>query len=158
MHIVANVVIDNEVLGIIKLENIEALKEHEQIDENHVRELAASILSEGIKVPIVADKKTKIVLDGHHRLKALKELGARKIFVLYVDYFDSRIVLDSWNGKRLTKEIVVNTVKSGRLFPIKTTKHMVLSREGIKHISSVVPSRPADVLELNSLREDYYEE
>lgn len=138
-----------EIPGTLKTERIDVLKQHERTDKKHLDEVRKSIFNEGLNFPIIADKKTKLVLDGHHRLNALKGLGARNIPVLYVDYFDERIVLDSWRGQKLTKEEVLASAASGKLYPIKTTKHMFLSDNGLRHISSITMKMPIDIFRPN---------
>jgi ParB-like chromosome segregation protein Spo0J len=67
--------------------NIEKLKEHEDVDLKHFKKLLEKIKSDGIlKRPIVVDKNTKVVLDGEHRLRVLKEMGYDKIPAILVDY------------------------------------------------------------------------
>lgn len=52
------------------------LKQHEQIRERHVRMLLKQIKHDGyLNSPLIVDKKTMIILDGHHRYNALKRLG-----------------------------------------------------------------------------------
>jgi len=53
----------------IKLINTTNLKTHEHTDPKKITKVKKSIISEGLKYPIVADKKTNIILDGHHRHK-----------------------------------------------------------------------------------------
>jgi ParB-like chromosome segregation protein Spo0J len=61
------------------LMKINELKEHKEIDPFHLKELMEKIKSDGIlKKPIAVDKDTKIVLDGAHKLNALKALGYKK--------------------------------------------------------------------------------
>lgn len=71
--------------------------------------------------------------------------------VFYVDYFDDRIILDSWNGLKLTKSDVIKKVSSGELFPNKTTKHMFLSDNGITHISSIIPAVNLDIFKIKEM-------
>ena len=76
--------VTERISGTLKTEHIEALRQHERTDKKHLNTVKKSILKEGLNFPIVADKKTKLVLDGHHRLNALKELGVRNIPAMYV--------------------------------------------------------------------------
>lgn len=142
--------INDEFSGTIKIVPIEFLRQHEHTDKKHLDDVRKSILKEGLNFPIIADKKTKLVLDGHHRLNALKGLGVRNIPVVYVDYFDERIVLDSWMGQKLTKEEVLASAASEKLFPIKTTKHMFLSDNGLRHISSITRKMPIEIFRRNT--------
>jgi ParB-like chromosome segregation protein Spo0J len=74
------------------LMKINELKEHEEINPFHLKEFMEKIKSDGIlKKPIVVDKNTKIVLDGAHRLNALKALGCKKIPAVLVNYRSLKI-------------------------------------------------------------------
>ncbi len=58
----------------VYLIDLMTLKEHEQIRPEYLEQLKDEILSDGIlKMPIAVDKTTYIILDGHHRLHALKK-------------------------------------------------------------------------------------
>ncbi len=71
----------------IELIEITKLKEHEEVDSRHLKELKEEIKSNGLlKKAILVDSNTNIILDGHHRLHALKKLGYSKIPVVFVDY------------------------------------------------------------------------
>lgn len=137
----------------IKLINTSTLKAHEKTDPNRVTGLQKSIASVGIKYPVVADKETNIILDGHHRHKAFTNLSIKNIPVYYVDYFDDKIILDSWKNKKLTKQDVINKVNSGKLFPIKTTKHMLKTKTGQNHISTYLPEINLDITLLRKNRQ-----
>lgn len=52
------------------------LKQHEQIRKRHVQMLLKQIQHDGyLNSPLIVDKKSMIILDGHHRFNALKSLG-----------------------------------------------------------------------------------
>jgi len=118
---------------------IEELKEHEEIRPDYLEELKNEILSDGIlKMPIAVDKNTGIILDGHHRLHALKRIGCTKIPVVLVDYQSSNIKVVGWReGESITKEIIIDTALAGRRMPSKTSKHMVILDGEWKHISAI---------------------
>ncbi|MBN2267537.1 MAG: ParB N-terminal domain-containing protein [Candidatus Babeliaceae bacterium] len=64
----------------IKTLKLSLLKEHEKINEDHVAKLVDQIGRDGyIANPVIADKDTLIILDGHHRFNALKRLGLTTI-------------------------------------------------------------------------------
>lgn len=136
----------------IDLVDITHLKPHEGIEAEKLKDLAECISEHGLLFPIVADKKTKIILDGHHRYHVFKKMNLEKIPVFYVDYLDERIIVDSWNGKKISKQEVISKVKSGGIFPLKTTKHMFISEKGLTHISSVLPGANVKVSELAAKR------
>jgi L-serine kinase (ADP) len=121
----------------ICLIDLEELKEHEEIRPDYLEELKNEILSDGIlKMPIAVDKKTYIILDGHHRLHALKKIGCKRIPVILFDYQAPEIeVHPHREGETVTKEMIIRTALAGRRMPPKTSKHMILIEGELKHIS-----------------------
>lgn len=102
------------------------LRVHEQVVRPKVDELTAFLRREGqVKLAIVADAKTYVVLDGHHRLAALRALGAVRVPVLLVDYHDPAIRVGTWRaGERApTKDEVLRQAELGKPYPPKTTRH-----------------------------------
>lgn len=118
---------------------IEELKEHEEIRPDYLEELKNEIMFDGIlKMPIAVDKNTCIILDGHHRLHALKRLGCKKIPVVLVDYQSPEIEVVAWReGEMITKEKIINTALSGGRMPSKTSKHMIILNGEWTHISAI---------------------
>jgi len=63
------------------------LAPHERVIPGRVEALLHAITAAGrVYKPIIVDEETLTVIDGHHRLHALKLMGARKAPVLLVDY------------------------------------------------------------------------
>ncbi|MEM3696062.1 MAG: ParB N-terminal domain-containing protein [Candidatus Bathyarchaeia archaeon] len=123
----------------LKIVKLNKLKQHEEVDPTHLKELKKEIASDKIlKFAIAADKNTNIILDGQHRFNAIKELGCKRIPVVYVDYNSPEIEVQSWKGNpHLTKKDVVEAGLSGRKFPPKTSKHMVRIGSTLHHISVI---------------------
>jgi ParB-like chromosome segregation protein Spo0J len=121
---------------IVKLSK---LKQHEEVDPTHLKELKEEIHSDKIlKFAIIVDKNTNIILDGQHRFNAIRELGCKCIPVVYVDYNSPAIEVQSWKGNpHLTKKDVIEAGLSGRKFPPKTSKHMVRIGDSLLHISAI---------------------
>jgi len=121
----------------ICLVDLAALKEHEEIRPDYLEQLKNEILSDGIlKMPIAVDKTTYIILDGHHRLHALKKIGCKRIPVILFDYQSPEIeVIPHRDGETVTKEMVIQTALAGRRMPPKTSKHMIMIEGELKHIS-----------------------
>ena len=130
---------------MIALMDIYVLKPHEMVDEERLKTLMSEIRRDGmLKKPVIADIRTGVVLDGHHRIEALKRMGYRLVPVALVDYLDNSIIVESWNGKRPpSKEEVVRNALAGKLFPPKTTRHVVLKNGRKVHVSETVG--PVDV-------------
>ena len=116
---------------------LEALKEHEEIRPDYLEQLKNEILSDGIlKMPIAVDKNTYIILDGHHRLHALRKIGCKRIPVILFDYQSPEIEVIPWReDENITKEMIVQTALAGRRMPPKTSRHMILIKGELKHIS-----------------------
>jgi len=127
----------HQILDDICLIDLEELKEHEEIRPEYLEELKNEILSDGIlKMPIAVDRKTYIILDGHHRLHALKKIGCKRIPVIFFEYQSPEIkVLPHREGETVTKEMVIETALTGRRMCPKTSKHMILIEGELKHIS-----------------------
>jgi hypothetical protein len=81
----------------IEIMPLNRLKPHEKIIPNEVERLAKSIHEAGmIRDPIIVDQTTWIVLDGMHRLAALRLLRAIHSVVCAVDYRNPAISLGRW--------------------------------------------------------------
>lgn len=81
----------------IDVVNIEDLHPHEEIAQPIVNKLMERINQDRfIKHPIMADKNTFTILDGTHRLVALKNLGCKWIPVCLVNYKNPKIRVSSW--------------------------------------------------------------
>ena len=102
------------------------LKPHESIIEERVRYLIEDLVKRGVLVrPILVDSRTLVILDGHHRVEALKRLGKRLIPGVLADYDnDACITVDSWReGLRVTKGEVRERGLKGYLYPPRTSRH-----------------------------------
>jgi len=123
----------------VVLFEIGELKEHEEIRPDYLETLKNEILSDGIlKMPICIDKNTCIILDGHHRLQALKRLGCKKIPCVLVDYQSKDISVIPWReGETITKETIIDMALSGRKMSSKTSKHMIIVDGEWTHISAI---------------------
>jgi L-serine kinase (ADP) len=117
--------------------SLEQIHQHEEIDKHNLQHVMTMIQkSKVFKEPIIVDKKSLVILDGHHRFNSCKKLGLHKIPCILVDYLkDTHIRVTSRRKKiDITKEIVVKMGLSGNLFPKKTTKHFIPKRVKKLHI------------------------
>lgn len=119
--------------------DLDKLRQHEEVDPIHLRELKEEIKSDGIlKLAIAVDVNTKIILDGEHRFNALKELGCKKIPVVFVDYDSPAITIQAWRkGEEWTKKDVRDAGFSEQKLPPTTTKHMIKISNRLRHISTI---------------------
>jgi len=90
----------------------------------------ASLLSCGyIKNPVIVDKEHRIILDGHHRVLALRALGYKKIPAILVNYRDNKILVISRKKRiKISKQIIIDKVLQNKVFPCKTSKHFIPHR------------------------------
>ena len=131
---------------------IERLRPHEMVEESRIRAIMAAIQKEGIIKPLLAAKQNDVLLDGHHRLEALRRLDAVRVPVVILDYDDDEIILESWRGGKITKMDVVNHATSGDLLPVKTTKHLCITEDGKVHLSRILQNIH---MSLEHLRKDH---
>lgn len=131
-----NTDLDNFNVSIV---NIRSLKGHEMTDANRLRLLTNQIESDGVlQRPIVADKQTNVILDGHHRTAALQLLGCSRIPVCYVDYSDECIGMKcTAKNLQIQKSDVIKAATKGTPFPPKSTWHYLVLQGVIEHISCI---------------------
>lgn len=110
-----------------RLLHISELKIHEEVDETKVRELVTEIQRSGIvSEPIWVARGSHVILNGHHRFRALQALGVDLVPAWVFDYHGGPIRLERWGpGPQIEKEEVVRRGQERRPFPPKTTKHLL---------------------------------
>jgi len=106
------------------------LKEHEEVSLDHLIQLKQEIKKDGfLKDPIIVDKNTNIILDGHHRFNSLKQLNCTKILAYFVDYNSPKIKVKNWrNGEKIMKKDVIKAGLIGEKLPVKTSRHIIANR------------------------------
>ena len=116
----------------INLIDINKLKCHEEINQQHLTEIIYQVKKAGfIRNPVVVDLKNFIILDGHHRVAALKQLGVNKVPVFLVNYQDKDVRVFLRRKLKLTgsiKQAVIKNSLNNILFPSKTTRHLIKNR------------------------------
>ena len=111
----------------ISLVPVSSLRPHETTIPARSRQLGREILEDGVlRVPVLVDRQTGALLDGHHRVAALRSLGARVIPAALVNYSSPEVEV---RPRRLdvpvSKGLVRATAASGGLLPPKTTRHVL---------------------------------
>lgn len=131
----------NEVITGLEEVAVELLKCHEHVVKerlfsfkNYLLTLEGNILISSI----IACNKTDIILDGHHRFHALKQLGLKKIPVTYVNYNDSEIKA-SYDDS-ITKEEILKSALTNNLFQPKSSKHVVFDRKSNRYMPIILLS------------------
>lgn len=133
-----------------KLVRIEELREHEQYDPEHLEELLAEIVRDGVlKRPILVDERSKTIIDGHHRYNSMKRLGKRYIPAYLIDYRSEDIVVEPWDNRPpVTKDDVLRAAFTGQKLPPKSSKHMVRVNGVLHHVTYIEYERPTPLDEI----------
>jgi len=108
-----------------RLVRLDALRKHEEVDAAALRSLTAEIRRDGeLRCPVIVDGGSLVILDGHHRVSALRDLGCHVVPAYLVDYRDPRISVRPWRPDLpVTKDDVVRAGYLERPFPPKTSRH-----------------------------------
>ena len=109
------------------LARIDLLKPHEQVVHDHLVEIIRSIKEKGYYgPPILVERDHYIILDGHHRVNALKSLEVEWVPALLLRYQSEYLTLTSWKpGVNVSPHYVIRRALSGKLYPPKTTRHII---------------------------------
>lgn len=100
---------------------------HEDISILRALYIATQILMRGaFTKPILVDRKSRVVIDGHHRRWVAQKLGLKKIPCCLIDYLEDTSILIYSRRKKITvgKEFVIKNAINGRLYLRKTTRHV----------------------------------
>jgi len=117
---------ENDLIKDVKMIDIDLLNPHEKIIEEKKISLVKFIKSYEsyyIISSIVCCHESLLVIDGHHRYFALKELGFKKVPVTLIDYKSDSIRTGIMNP--LDKKFIVDVGKSSTLLEPKSTEHAV---------------------------------
>ncbi len=72
---------------------------------------------------ILICSESNLIIDGHHRYTALKELGYSKIPVTLINYFSDKIITDL--GDSFSKKEIIFNSQQKNLYEPKSTKHLI---------------------------------
>ncbi|MBL6881380.1 MAG: ParB N-terminal domain-containing protein [Candidatus Poseidoniaceae archaeon] len=124
----------------VRLVPLEWLKPHEEIKVKNMKKLLDMTLRwNGFTKPLIVDKATGVILDGHHRHAVAMRLELARIPVIVVDYFDNESIdIELWPASELeeiTKQDVIDMALSDHLYPPKTTRHRIADYLPPIHVS-----------------------
>ena len=117
----------DERIGEGVLGDIGSLKGHEEVIPDNLDQREKKLLSKGFYKPIIVDRSSMVILDGHHKWTAAGRLGLARVPVIMVDYLDDEgVLVDVWPNcgrDSITKNEVLDMGSSGDVFPPKTSRH-----------------------------------
>ena len=118
---------DSTIIDSIELLDISLLKPHEHIivkRKNTLKKYIESYNNYVVIPSIICCSKTYIIIDGHHRYQTLLDLGAKKVPVTKIDYFNPTIRTHSVESKALSKKTILESVGKKKL-PPKSSIHEI---------------------------------
>ena len=112
--------------GVVLVETV-SLRGHEEVIPDNLETRTSKLLRKGFYKPIIVDRGSMVILDGHHKWTAAKSLGLARVPVILVDYLvDEGVLVDVWpdcGRESIAKTEVLEMGVSGDLFPPKTSRH-----------------------------------
>jgi hypothetical protein len=89
--------------------------------------------SQVVADPIWVAAGSCVILNGHHRVAALRRLGATRAPAWVIEYDSPDIRLERWGeGPPILKAEVELRAARGQLFPPKTTRHVLVRSLGAR--------------------------
>ncbi|MAH98712.1 MAG: hypothetical protein CMA12_05125 [Euryarchaeota archaeon] len=103
------------------------LRGHEEVIKTNLDTRISKLERKGFYKPIIADKSSMVILDGHHKWTAAGILGLKRVPVILIEYIeDESVTVGVWPGcgrDNVSKKEVLSMGLSEELFPPKTSRH-----------------------------------
>ena len=117
---------EGQIQDVVLVET-DSLRGHEEVIPDNLETRISKLLRKGFYKPIIVDRGSMVILDGHHKWTAAKSLGLARVPVILVDYLiDEGVLVDVWpdcGRESIAKTEVLEMGVSGDVFPPKTSRH-----------------------------------
>jgi hypothetical protein len=112
---------------VVQMLPLRELRPHEEHDHDSALQLSKMMAMDGyLSRPVVVERRTLTLLDGHHRVAALAILGCKLVPSVLLSYEDPRVYLDGWRPDVVVnRDMVLAASSRGYLLPRKTTRHQL---------------------------------
>ncbi|VEB37204.1 ParB-like nuclease [Legionella sainthelensi] len=111
----------------VRLLPIEVLKPHEKFCPNNFSYWLKKITSMQCWThPLLVDKNTKVIMDGHHRHQIAQKLGLKYIPCILTSYKNPFLKVYFYkDNSEIDNQLIINAGQSGKLFDSKSTRHEI---------------------------------
>lgn len=123
----SSIKLEKNVVQFSDLLDVHAILPHEEVVIDRLESLIIYLktIKPYIIIPsILICDKTNMIIDGHHRYYALREIGFNKVPVTYIDY-SSELIVPDLDGK-VKKEMLIDSAVNKIMLPPKSSFHHVL--------------------------------
>lgn len=115
-----------------ELVQVTALRPHEQTLAQREEEMYQKISgNQFFHKPLLVDRSTMTILDGHHRHQASLRLGLVQVPAIVMDYMDDEsITVEAWPpapAESVTKSDVIRSAMTGTLMQPKSSRHTMMA-------------------------------
>jgi len=140
----------------IAVSNIADLHLHEEVVPELLDELVRAIDSDGcLKHPVIVDDVSHVVLDGMHRVAALKRLGCVRCPVCFVDYANPAVTVGCWyraiKGAKALRGVAAEVERLS--FDVEQVRSIDEERIGVSPILAALKNLESDFLVRASFRD-----